>query len=110
MREEREWNKTYIEGKKLGSKGKRMKVDSKGKSLMDDPRLSERGPDVHFQYSPRITLAPHYKMAFPNKKAEMKEKEAHTILGQLPQRASRWNNVVPTYHSHIAHTPRTLYP
>lgn len=59
-----------------------MKADSKGRSPMDIPRFSERDPD-NFSSQKRPSY-PHGKMASIYKKAEIKEKKAHTISRQVP--------------------------
>lgn len=67
---------------------KRIKVESKGKSLIDSPRFFERDPDVQFQHSPKMSSAPHDKIAFPNGEAETKEREAHTISRKVSNNIS----------------------
>lgn len=68
----------------MGKQNEKMKMDSKRKSLGDVSPFSERGPNVQFQYSTKASSAPHHKLASKKKKVEMKENEAHLILGQMP--------------------------
>lgn len=49
-------------------------------------------------------------MNSPNKEAEVKEREAHTISRQIPQQEYYRNNATIVNHSYTAHALRTVYP
>lgn len=69
-------DENYKEEKELVREMKKKKVDPKGKSQIDVPRFSERGPEVQFHLSPNAPSGSHHKMTFPNKREEMKGNDA----------------------------------
>lgn len=71
----RKGNDDYKEGNEMGREMKKEKVGSNEKSLMKVPQFSKNVNLPHKRLQP-----PDYKMAFPNKKANMEEREAHSIL------------------------------
>lgn len=78
----------------------------KEKALVDVPQFSEYGLDKQFRYLVKASSPSHHKMVSMNKKAEMKEKEAHAIQKHVPQQAYHQNNVTSVYHSHAVYASR----